>query len=109
MLIDLNPIKEPEPLKIQLEEYVFSIPHRVLYEANKTVTADFEEDQDGYMEQIRIAYESIINSFPFQKENEKGELEKVSKPNVDLKLTLWQAEMLWAVVASFINDLFKKK
>ena len=56
MIIDLNPIKEPEPLTIQLEEYVVKVPHKDFYEANKLVTADFDDDNEGYMLQINIAY-----------------------------------------------------
>ena len=110
MIIDLNPIKEPEPLTIQLEEYVVKVPHKDFYEANKLVTADFDDDNEGYMLQVKIAYEAVINQVSsFQKMGEDGKLEDCPKPNVDLKLNEWQAEMLWTVVANFVDDLFKKK
>jgi hypothetical protein len=86
-----------------------AVLHRDLYEANKLVTADYEDDREGYMTQVKILFEKVINSSSFQKKNKEGKLEKCDKPNVDLKLNDWQTEILWGFVAEYINDLFKKK
>lgn len=109
MILDLNPLKEPEPITIQLEDYVFDLTYIELYEANKSATVSFEEDHKGYMEQVRVAYEAIINSKQKFKQFKDEELIDCPKPQTELKLTAWQAEVLWSNVIAFIDDLFKKK
>jgi hypothetical protein len=101
-VIDLNPLEKPEPIKILMGECVVAVDQRDLYEASKRVTADFDADKEGYMEQVRASYEEAINS--------TGKIiNGKSKPKGGFKINQYQADVLWTYMIGFIDDLFKKK
>lgn len=101
-VIDLNPLKEPKPLTIELGECVIEITQKQLYEASKQVTADYEEDKEGYMEQIRLLYSEALSTHGKIVNDKK-------KPKNGFKLNDYMADVLWTYVMGYVDGLFKKK